>query len=620
MSNYLSLKGTELSSFQIGGTSGAAIWSGAGVPDNSVGNNGDLYLSNGKSYVKEGGFWGAVSTSTDNQLAGIYPDDGVFIVGNGVVFEGLFNNDVRAKIGLGTQDAPLFSGLSSNGLDISIFNDLGTSILTVGEADSTTIISGNLIVNGSNISISSFLPKNVFYVSGDGIDDANSGTILKPFKTISGAIAAANSGDVIKIYPGIYTENLTINKNVWLIGEQTAGVFSPVIVDGLTHINGTESIKAANIRFRNPNNGTGDYALHVSQVGNAAGLKFENCSFTRIASDSALDAIKLDDSDGSWVGGIHFEDVPFLVGNLNQETGSIHIHNLRNASNGKLIVNGNGVQCYIDETYILQKVIHINGILYIGNTNIASDSLDLNNSIVSTAAGFSSALILKDVNLLQTNMSTIGRIEKTGNCVYAFNNVIRDTNSDIIVGSGIPQFKTLSDDILSNYAGTNYTGFALQTIKDHLSGIDTAIGNKLSIQNGNISYDSSDVGGVEFKKIISGVTTDDTLTELLSAGDQLVMPDNSTWFFDVKISGRRTDEDGEHGCYSFSGACDKLTGNNTITLTGASSIDEYESVGAGWTVSCSVDVVGGALQILVEGEPGKDVKWTGVVNIVESKN
>src|SRR5207247_6912388 len=61
-------------------------------------------------------------------------------------------------------------------------------------------------------------------VDDDGMasaSDCNDST--STYMTISAAVAAASSGDTIKVCPGTYTENVVLNKSLTLLGAQ-AGV------------------------------------------------------------------------------------------------------------------------------------------------------------------------------------------------------------------------------------------------------------------------------------------------------------------------------------------------------------------------------------------------------------
>jgi len=62
-----------------------------------------------------------------------------------------------------------------------------------------------------------------YYVSQKdaGADDGNSGTSLKPFKTINGALPHLRPGDTVYVRAGVYREQVVLAKEDWTIGKQT---------------------------------------------------------------------------------------------------------------------------------------------------------------------------------------------------------------------------------------------------------------------------------------------------------------------------------------------------------------------------------------------------------------
>jgi len=113
------------------------------------------------------------------------------------------------------------------------------------------------------------------YVAKNGVD-SNPGTINAPFLTIAAAIVARSllslaSNVVINISPGLYTENLTVPRNTWLLGLTNAPNRLP------THITGT-------ITFNDATAGSNGLSCLLISVGNVAvtaagvGLVIENCT------------------------------------------------------------------------------------------------------------------------------------------------------------------------------------------------------------------------------------------------------------------------------------------------------------------------------------------------------
>ncbi len=69
---------------------------------------------------------------------------------------------------------------------------------------------------------------NLFYVAPGGNDTNTCLTATAPCQTIEAAVGKAISGDTILLSSGTYTENLTLNKNLTLLGTDTAST----IIDG----------------------------------------------------------------------------------------------------------------------------------------------------------------------------------------------------------------------------------------------------------------------------------------------------------------------------------------------------------------------------------------------------
>ena len=66
------------------------------------------------------------------------------------------------------------------------------------------------------------------YVAKNGTDRNDGLTLDKPKRNLKSALDSANPGDIIRVKAGVYTENLYINKNITLIGENQ----SNTIIDG----------------------------------------------------------------------------------------------------------------------------------------------------------------------------------------------------------------------------------------------------------------------------------------------------------------------------------------------------------------------------------------------------
>lgn len=118
------------------------------------------------------------------------------------------------------------------------------------------------------------------------------------------------------------------------------------------------------------------------------------------------------------------------------------------------------------------------------------------------------------------------------------------------------------------------------------------------------------------------ITTNATTTSLFLDGSsaRLVMPNNSAWTFQISVVGRRTDATGGHAGYTFSGTIRRDATAGTTTFTGGrTKVIEGETDGA-WDAEVVADTTNGALDIQVNGQAGKTIRWAASVWIIEVVN
>ena len=108
-------------------------------------------------------------------------------------------------------------------------------------------------------------------------------------------------------------------------------------------------------------------------------------------------------------------------------------------------------------------------------------------------------------------------------------------------------------------------------------------------------------------------TTDATLTAMTT----MVLPDDSTWAFEVLIVARRTDADNESAGYKISGVIDRNTGVATTALVAAITKTVLGEDTAAWDVDAIANAASGGLQIQVTGEAAKAINWVARVELSE---
>lgn len=109
-------------------------------------------------------------------------------------------------------------------------------------------------------------------------------------------------------------------------------------------------------------------------------------------------------------------------------------------------------------------------------------------------------------------------------------------------------------------------------------------------------------------------TTDATPTQLFLNGvdAEIIVPENTTWVFQITVAARRLDELNESAGYHFLGVIDDNAGSVALVGTVAKTV-VAEDV-AGW--DCSV-TANDALVITVTGEANKTILWSARVELTE---
>jgi len=118
-------------------------------------------------------------------------------------------------------------------------------------------------------------------------------------------------------------------------------------------------------------------------------------------------------------------------------------------------------------------------------------------------------------------------------------------------------------------------------------------------------------------------TTTAALTEMFLDGTsgtrQMVLANDSTWHFEVKIIARRTDANDEGFAIKIEGAIDRNASAATTALIGTTTDTTLaqDIAAATWTAIVNADAVNGVLRIQVTGEVGKTINWVAFVRTVE---
>lgn len=106
--------------------------------------------------------------------------------------------------------------------------------------------------------------------------------------------------------------------------------------------------------------------------------------------------------------------------------------------------------------------------------------------------------------------------------------------------------------------------------------------------------------------------------QAVTGSNQVIMPDNATYLFDILVSAQREDAIGERAAFRFEGVAFRNTGAATVDiLIGGVSKTSISKSEVPWDVSVSTDTTNGAISIVVTGESSKSIRWVAAVKTVE---
>jgi hypothetical protein len=120
-----------------------------------------------------------------------------------------------------------------------------------------------------------------------------------------------------------------------------------------------------------------------------------------------------------------------------------------------------------------------------------------------------------------------------------------------------------------------------------------------------------------------GATTDATPLILTfgqgaaSTTNQVVLPNDATYFFKVSVIARRTDADNESAAYTFEGCIDRNANAASTALVGTPVKTILAEDTSAWDVAVSADTTNGALAITVTGQAAKTIRWVAKIETVE---
>ena len=117
-----------------------------------------------------------------------------------------------------------------------------------------------------------------------------------------------------------------------------------------------------------------------------------------------------------------------------------------------------------------------------------------------------------------------------------------------------------------------------------------------------------------------GQTSTNTLTELFLNGvasSRLTIPNNSSYLFEISIVARRTDGPAEYCSWKIQAIVDN---SNSSVIFGNNPAIEIIGNADSWSANVVADNTNKCLGITVQGENGKQIKWTVVAQATKVSN
>lgn len=201
-------------------------------------------------------------------------------------------------------------------------------------------------------------PENYVYVGKNGNDVTGTGAAEKPFLTVQHAIDSASAGTTIFIFPGTYTENITLKAGVsltspvkfgvYIVGNLSSEFTGTVVCDGIIFQSSTgitvafSGTGAQNLQLVNGcsvNSGSGD-AFRWTNTNSASKIYFEDGTCNVSASGSSARCFySATGSAGSFIA----NRVSFKVNNANNVClaigGAVGFTHTADMVNGQAVVS-----------------------------------------------------------------------------------------------------------------------------------------------------------------------------------------------------------------------------------------------------------------------------------------
>lgn len=194
--------------------------------------------------------------------------------------------------------------------------------------------------------------------------------------------------------------------------------------------------------------------------------------------------------------------------------------------------------------------------------------------------------------------------------------------------SGTSSFAAVNDDATGTYGAKGSTSIAIgkQSLASSTSSVAIGLYATSNIA-GKFAYSAGRFetnGDAQCGTYILRCTTYDSTTTTLTSNsgsesttNQVILPNDSTFFFRAHIVGRRSDVDNECAAFIFEGCADRNAAANTVLFVGTPSKQTLARDISSWNSNAVVDSINGGISFTVTGEANKTIKWVATVQTVE---
>lgn len=445
--------------------------------------NDQLYIANGDippgtpfTIGTTGATWRAISVGTttivpfdDTRSYSQYEAvsyDGKLYVANTALLPGPFNpvdwTEISSDGVISTQDTDAIqmtgNGTALDPLIATLLLDGAANNLLQITTDGLYLDPADIPSSETVVDISNGVTWWVDAVTGD--DTTGDGLMTSPFATVTHAMGAASSGDVINVMPGTYTgENVVWKSNVMVQGYATQDSALTILQGDFLVGTGITRARAKDLQLR----GTG---VNPTLVFNASAGRhyFDNVT---ISNTGSVESVRFTGNNQRWY--------VFRAGSINNaliiddpaQANAIDVYIESGAEAPDLTISADNATVYLTDRIAIGDISHNAGKLYLrGVGTIAS---------LTSAADLPGALVVQASSLRQPD-GTFGSFTKTGNASFWFNAFSRDPLADESAFGGTKNLIELASDIHGQINPVNYIN-ATPALTDHLVGIDNKLGD-----------------------------------------------------------------------------------------------------------------------------------------------